>query len=515
MNTLQEKKRSKGWLWIVGVLLLLLVCCCIVGVGGYFYLDSRGATVQDLLPGSVLESQGDSLSTQVTLAPTVVDVPESEAPPAEADKPLPAMGDHLVVVTDSGVWLVDEGTGEAVQLTVSPLDAPWDLNEGMSPKEQSFAYLTGFGGASISPYLIVLDLAQQTTVLEVALTGPLSTPGIESIPGDPAFEATRAMESAGSLAWSPDGRFLAFSAAMDGDSADVYLYDSRDSSVTRLSDEMGHASDLHWSPDGRLIEYVSVESFGTGAGMAMVGLWAVDMQTREAVMLERLESGGEDFLGWADDSHFLIHSWGPACSGYNMRIVDAASGDQETVVEGCFSAAAYNPRDKVGLMSVADFNVENCMCGTPLAEAALYALYEDSEPVIMWYSEAYDIEYLPEGNVFAFQPVDEPYAVYSGLGISEVLPPEVTGLKPFPASPDGYWAWYSEVFSDASGLLWVTLDKENPVLVTSNFSGTPAWGDNGQTIFYIEHNQLYKASAPDFVPVAVPGVSGELKDVVN
>ena len=514
MSASGQKTSSKTWIWILAILAALLVCCCIAAVaGGYFYLDSWGATVQDLLPGGVLESQGDSLSTQVTLAPTVADVPEPEAPPAETDKPLPAMGDHLVVVTDSGVWSVDEGTGEAVQLTASPLDAPWDLNEGMSPEGQLFAYLTGFGGASISPYLIVLDLAQQTTVLEVALTGPLSTPGIESMPGDPAFEATRAMGFAGSLAWSPDGRFLAFSAAMDGDSADVYLYDSRDSSVTRLSDEMGHASALHWSPDSRLIEYVSVESFGTGAGMAMVGLWAVDMQTREAVMLERLESGGEDFLGWADDGHFLIHSWGPACSGYNMRIVDAASGDQETVVEGCFSAAAYNPRDKVGLMSVADFNVENCMCGTPLDTAAMYAFYLDQTPVPVSKSEAYQIIFNPEGGVFVFLPIDEKVAVYQHNDTPISILPEVAGLWPYPVSPDGYWVWASN--SSTTVGLWVTNNNANPLEVSAHFRGKPAWSDDGQTIFYIEDNILYKASAPNFAPQAVPGVSGELKDVVN
>ncbi len=348
----------------------------------------------------------------------------------------------------------------------------------------------------------------------MALTGPLSTPGIESMPGDPAFEATRAMEDAGSLAWSPDGRMLAFVAAIDGDSADVYLYDRVVGSVTRLSDETGNASDLHWSPDGRFIEYASVESFGTGAGASMLGLWAVDMQTREAVLLERLESGGEIFLGWTDSSHFMIHSWGPACSGYNVRVVDAVSGDQRTVVDGCFAAAAYSPRGQIGLLALADFNVENCMCGTPLDQAGLYAFYLDQEPIPMSKVEVYFIDFLPKGNVFTFQPVDEPYAVYQQEIPMNILP-EVEGLKPFPASPDGYWAWYRTALSENGKDLWVTLNNENPVLVTSNISGKPAWSDDGQTLYFIENDALYKASAPDFAPMAVPGVTGELLDVVN
>lgn len=512
MNATQEKPKSKKWIWIVVIVAALLACCCIAAAAGvHFYLQSEGKTVEDALSGGLLEPQADMPLPQ-TQEPSAGAPPD----PTPTEKPpVTQAGEQMVVISADGVWGVDEDTGEAVQLSNAPLDAPWHPEEGVSPDGQAFAFITGFGGASMNPMLVVLDLTQQSQELELALTGPLSMVGNEAMPGDPAFEATRAMENNDSLAWSPDGRMLAFIAAIDGDSADVYLYDRVEGSVTRLSEEMGHAAKLHWSPDGRYIEYVSVESFGTGAGANMLSLWAIDMQTRETLMLERLESGAEIFLGWTDDSHFQMHSWGPACSGYNMRVVDAASGEQEMVLDSCFSAAAYNPRDKVGLMTVADFNVENCMCGTPLAEAALYVLFEDSEPLIMWYSDANAIDYLPEGNVFAFQPRNEPYAVYSRIGIIVVLPSEVTDLKPVPASPDGYWAWYSGVMSDAGKELWVTLKNENPVLVALHSSGKPAWSDDGQTLYYFNKDALYKASAPDFAPQAVPGVTGELLDVVN
>ena len=512
MTTAGKEARSKVWVWILVILLVLVLCCCITAGGGYLYLNSQGKTIEDALSGGLLEPQ------------VVVPLPQTMEPLDEGQPPSPAIATaapvlmlegQMVVMASSGVWTVNENTAEAVQLSSAPLDAPWHPQEGLSPDGQIFAYITGIGGASMNPILIALDLAQRVQALQLEMTGPLSQPGVEMIPGDPGFEAVRAMEFSNGLAWSPDGRFLAFSAAMDGDSADVYLYDRRDGAVTRLSNESGHASSLHWSPDGRFIEYVSVESFGTGAGMAMVGLWAIDMQTREAVMLERLESGGEVFLGWTDGSHFLIHSWGAACTAYNMRVVDASDGAQRVVVDGCFSAAAYNPRDQVGLMSVADFNVENCMCGIPLAEAALYAFYLDQEPIPMSRSEVYQIDFLPKGNVFAFQPVDEPYAVYDAFGTVLVVPPEVAGLKPFPASPDGYWAWYRPLLSDDGGELWVTLNNEKPVLLTSSSSGKPAWSDDGQTLYYLEDKTLFKASAPDFVPVAVPGVTGELLDVVN
>ncbi len=518
MNATQEK--SKRWIWIVVIIAALLACCIIAVVaGGYFYLQSQGKTVEDALSGGLLEPQAGLPLPQTQEVPAGMppDIPSTPtaAPelPGESLDSIP--GRYMVVSSADGVWGVREETGEVVQMSRAPLDAPWHPEEGLSSDGEFYAYMTGFNEQPKNPTLVVVNLPMKRVQQELALTGPLSMVGNEAMPGDPAFEATRAMEHTDSLAWSPNGRMLAFSAAIDGENTDVYLYERATGEVTRLSDEAGNAAELHWSPDGRYIEYISVESFGTGAGYNMQGLWAIDMQTREAMLLERLQSGAEIFLGWEDDSHFLMHSWGAACTAYNLRVVDAASGEEERLVSSCFSAGAYNPVDKVVLFSVADFNVEYCDCGTPAASEGLYALFEDSEPVLMWFSEAYDIGYLPEGNVFAFQPRDEPYAVYEGFGVARELPAEVVDLKPFPASPEGYWAWYKDVMSADGGELWVTLNNENPVLVTSHSFGKPAWSDDGQTLYYFEDQALYKASAPDFAPVVVPGVTGELLDVVN
>ena len=228
--------------------------------------------------------------------------------PVESDQPVPqveneveneaqsvAAMDKLVLSTNLGIWLMDETTHESTQINSMPLEDPLDLQDGMSPDHQMFAYLTGFRGASVNPWLVIVDLENQTTALQMELTGPLTQPGMELSVGDPAFEATRAMEFTNSLAWSPDGQRLAFVGAMDGDSADVYLFNRNDLSITRLSDETGHTSALHWSPNGQFIEYMTVESFGTGAGLSVLGLWVYDMQEQQSRLLEDLVSSGEDF----------------------------------------------------------------------------------------------------------------------------------------------------------------------------------------------------------------------------
>lgn len=98
------------------------------------------------------------------------------------------------------------------------LDAPWDLQAGFSPSHQYFAYITGFGRASIHPTLIILAPETAQTIFRLELSGSYSQVSPETSPGDPAFEALRATEHPGSLAWSPDGKKLAFVAAIDGGS---------------------------------------------------------------------------------------------------------------------------------------------------------------------------------------------------------------------------------------------------------------------------------------------------------
>ena len=63
----------------------------------------------------------------------------------------------------------------------------------MSPDKKFFAYFTGFGGASVNPMLVVLDIENQTSILQLELTGLVIQPGMEGTHGDPAFEAFGAM----------------------------------------------------------------------------------------------------------------------------------------------------------------------------------------------------------------------------------------------------------------------------------------------------------------------------------
>ena len=482
---------TNAWIWIIGIVVIVLGCCCVVvAVSGLVYLFAQEKAVSPSGLEGIPAAPGVSINTP---SPQI----ETETPVTQSNLPT----ETILAVTSSGIWVVNEKTYEATQISYDQLDAPWDLSTGLSPDKKFFAYLTGFGGASVNPMLIVLDIENQTSLLQLELTGPIIQPGTEGERGDPTFEALGAMQSYGSFAWSPDGTRLAFVAARDGDSADVYLLNRSDNSITRLSDEAGHAAALHWSPDGQFLQYLSVFSFGTGAGATMESLWVYDFQVRHAQLLENLDSNGEDFLGWTDNSHFLIASWGRMCESHNLRLVNATRLLSQVIFDGCFTGKAYDPEQKLGMFSVTEFNNENCPCGEPL-DAGVHIFGEGigfptvGEIGIKKFEQLfiYDIVFRPQGNLFVLYADEGLQAIYYNKFSSLNILPEVKGLAPYPSPTGEYWAWASRIGAG----LWITEDNSNPVEVSSLFFGIPFWSEDGQTIYYYESNRLFSASAPQF-----------------
>lgn len=504
----QGQKKSKAWIWIL--VIVLVVACCLVVVGAAVFIYFRSDN-----PSSIIDSIFPPKESSVTppeegLAP-IQEEDWATTPELETTLSQPELSEALLLTTDVGIWAIDEATKAATQLSSDPMTL--DNVHSLAPDQKHFAYLTGFGGASYNPILTVLSVENQTILLQIELTGPMTQPNTESSVGDPAFEAIRAMNFTDSLAWSPDGTRLAFVAARDGNSADIYLLNLVDNAVTRLTYEAGHASGLHWSPDARFLQYMSVTSFGTGAGLGMEGLWVYDTHSNQPLLLETLDSNGEEFIAWMDNSRFLITSWGQTCGGnYNLRIVDAISLEQRILVDSGFTAVAYDPENQFGIFSVA-YTYDNCG-NVALLDQGLY-IFGESVPVLgpdgpiageigrkkFEQVTAYSIGFIPQGNLFT---------VYGDEGLQQIYYkgeygwvsldslPEVKGLKPYPGPEGSYWAWAS-YYSGKPGL-WITQNSSNPIQLSSLYTGTPVWNQDGDTLYYIENSQLFKAQAPQFIP---------------
>ena len=230
---------------------------------------------------------------------------------------------------------------------------------------------------------------------------------------------------------------------------------------------------------------------------------------KELNSLKSLESNGEEFLAWEDNSRFWINSSSLTCGGaYNLRIVDAISSEQQVIVDQGFTAVAYDPENKFGMFSVA-YNYDNCGSSEPLDGGLM--IFGENVPVFgadgpiageIGFKKfeqviAYGVGFIPAGNLFT---------VYGDAGLQTIyykgqygynsleIRPEVKGFVPYPAPNGDYWAWASR---NKTGI-WITENNSSPVELSTSFSGVPLWDQDEQTIYFFENNQLYSASAPQF-----------------
>jgi Tol biopolymer transport system component len=60
------------------------------------------------------------------------------------------------------------------------------------------------------------------------------------------------------LAWSPDGRYLAYIAKTDLTPSELFLYDIVTGSTIRITQDDLINERLSWSPDGQWISYLAV-----------------------------------------------------------------------------------------------------------------------------------------------------------------------------------------------------------------------------------------------------------------
>ncbi len=502
-STPKEPKKTGGRI-VVLVVVILLGCLCITVIGGglLVLLNQNGSLFNKTFneqPSAAAIPTHTPLEDAATPGSAQEELPQTTVETPQTQPGIPA--NTIVVNTTSGIFAVNEQTFEATQISYDLLDSPWDLKDGLSAEKKYFAYFTGWGGASVNPMLVVLDIKNQTSIVQLELSGASIQANMGDEVGNPAFEALRAMQMPGSIAWSPDGTRLAFIAARDAESADVYLFNTADESVTRLTEETGHAYELHWSPDGQLLEFLSAQTFGTGAGSVMESLWVYDFQSSQSQLLENLESGGETFLAWTDTSHFLISSWGTMCEGYSLRLVNAARSFNEIIVDGCFTGIAYDPENKQGMFAVTEFNYEYCNCGEPLdpglrifGEGIGYPAAGEIGTKKFEQLDAYTVSLFRREIFLSFMDM-----IVSNLFLMRTLLIWKSRRKWFSLLPMLHQTELIGPGLLAKSRLWVTTERNiNPVGLSASFSGVPQWSQDGQTIYFFENNQLYLASAPQF-----------------
>ncbi len=296
-----------------------------------------------------------------------------------------------------------------------------------------------------------------------------------------------------SLAWSPDGRYLAFIAALDRNAADLYLYDTQTGKISRMTFGPNMSATPFWSPNSQWVFTQEVLSFNTGAAGAawkLGDVWMTDAQTGlpTKIYTPPPESEGEVFAGWETGTGLLSYSR-TAAGGASLRLVNLTPFKITTLLTGPFAELAIDPGTKVIAFTPTQSGVGSSSLG-----AGLYFLAPDSlDPSQVQAGEWRGLHWSDNGGEFL---ASGPQGV---VGVTpDGTPALISGEAQLSPSPGGKWlaAWGDSTSVFKPGL---RLYRTGGMLV-QEVSTDPvqalAWQPNAMGFFFIAGNHLDLAAFP-------------------
>jgi hypothetical protein len=319
--------------------------------------------------GTITEPTEPPLETSVPPVTTeepdepATSMPEPTRPPEQPAADLGA-GPWWFVVANDGLWAANlDGSGLARLVAKEQSYAAWEQRAVIAPQGGHVAFVTldnperFWHGMTL--HVLTLPSGEVQTITPLIADEYMADP--DSSPGDPAFEAARAIAELPNLAWSPDGQMLAFMGVIEGPTSDLYVYSLADGSITRLTDGPSHGIRPTWSPDGIYVVHAGVSGLGTGAGFGVQGVWAAradDSGVRSIYDLPAM-TGDEVTVGWDSPTGVIVYTWSVICGPSNLRVVDVESGEVTTLWAEFFDEVVVSGSGNGALVTVPDF-ISDC-----------------------------------------------------------------------------------------------------------------------------------------------------------
>jgi Tol biopolymer transport system component len=165
-------------------------------------------------------------------------------------------------------------------------------------------------------------------------------PGELQIPDENiALELYRSfLNGINTVAWSPDGRYLAFAGQMNGLSSDLYVYDMETQKIRQLSSGSEEIQWISWSPDGKGILHGS--TYVVGMGMEC-RIYIADLDGKSVRYLSEgmICNPPRD---WLDDNTYFENENENGTGDFHLRSVNTQTGRITMYWEGSFGTYAID-----------------------------------------------------------------------------------------------------------------------------------------------------------------------------
>ncbi|MFW5713837.1 MAG: hypothetical protein ACOCYU_04125 [Brevefilum sp.] len=246
-----------------------------------------------------------------------------------------------------------------------------------------------------------------------------------------ALETLEAVTREASLSWSPNGRYLAFSAALDNRSSDLYLYDTWVGRTERLNGLYTHNGSAFWSPESNWLVSQEFERLASGEGWDSVNVTAIRVpgyEDQNTLYIPPAESQFEKIFGWMNAQSYLSAS--QTSEGFKgLREVNVENVKSNLILEVVFRKGAFDPETKfLGLI------IDQASGANDGHSAGVYGLLPDSQNLhLIRAGEFSTLSWEPGGMFLA-----------GGLNGLFAFPPEGQGLfladeVQASLSPNGNW----------------------------------------------------------------------------
>lgn len=243
------------------------------------------------------------------------------------------------------LWAYDLDAGVTLEITLPEPIFTEDLVDGLSPDGHTLVVRAGSELNTDELALYKIDLPSTTVTKLTPLLSLTVQRKIVNQEGTRAFDTLRAVTAADGLAWSPDGRYLAFSAALEFTSSDLYLWNAETGSLERLNGLYSHSATPVWSPGGTWLVVQEMGEYSDEAGWrseVVSGLRVPSFNDQNTLYLPATGSQGEVFLGWLNAQTLMSYSQ-TADGPVDLRQVNAETFQKSVLLAGSFSLAALDP----------------------------------------------------------------------------------------------------------------------------------------------------------------------------
>ena len=162
-----------------------------------------------------------------------------------------------------------------------------------------------------------------------------------------------------SVAWSPDGQYLAFAGQIDGLSSDVYLYDIGSNTIQRVNDDLQSVYGIEWSPDGKYIVFENSHPGYVYTGSSLYAVMPSEKTVKDPRPLQY--STWWSIKGWLSSDQLLISEGTDTAGDLDLKILNINNGQFKHLWEDSFGDYSIDNINQVILLNSSDFTEDEYM----------------------------------------------------------------------------------------------------------------------------------------------------------